>query len=378
MRKTSLIIIMLALLVGMMASPTAAQDDSQSIKDIVESRASAAENADFTILLQALDAARFTRLLDESGPFTVFAPTDEAFTAALESLNLSAEDLLADEELLVSTLLYHIVPGNFSAENLSTRSGESLSTAFWGAELSISADGDSLRVGDAQVLTANISARNGVIHVIDSVLLPPTNDPGSLIGGVIEGEMGITDLAVERSASAGLTTLVEAINAAALTETLNSAGPITVFAPTDEAFATFLDSIALTAEELLNDPEALDIVLRYHVVPYGYFAADLLLLDGASMGTLLPNTSLSISVDGEIVMVNDATVQSADITANNGIVHVIDTVLVPQELLAPEDDPEGEAENAPPEAVPSENATEAPSELPSESPTETPTESSTE
>ena len=132
----------------------------------------AAANGSFTTLVAAVDAAGLVDTLSGEGPFTVFAPTDDAFVAALESLGLTAEELLADTELLTSVLTYHVVADAVPAADVVTLDGQSVATVN-GAEVSITVDGDTVMVNDATVTAVDVEASNGIIHVIDSVLLPP-------------------------------------------------------------------------------------------------------------------------------------------------------------------------------------------------------------
>jgi len=130
------------------------------------------------------------------------------------------------------------------------------------------------------------------------------------------------------SSTEGFSTLVAAVGAAGLTETLSGEGPFTVFAPTDEAFATALETLGLTADELLADTETLTSILTYHVVAGEVPSSDVVALDGQSVETV-NGASVEITVDGETVMVNDATVTAVDVEASNGVIHVIDAVLLP-------------------------------------------------
>ena len=135
----------------------------------------------------------------------------------------------------------------------------------------------------------------------------------------------IVDVAV---ANGSFTTLVAAVQAAGLVETLSGEGPFTVFAPTDEAFAAALDALGLTADELLADTDTLTSILTYHVIAGEVPAADVVTLDGQSVATV-NGATVDITVDGDTVMVNDATVTAVDVDASNGIIHVIDSVLLP-------------------------------------------------
>jgi uncharacterized surface protein with fasciclin (FAS1) repeats len=134
----------------------------------------------------------------------------------------------------------------------------------------------------------------------------------------------IVDVAGE---AGSFSTLLAAAEAAGLVDTLSGEGPLTVFAPTDEAFAVALDDLGLTAEELLASDDLAGI-LTYHVVPGNVLAADVVGLDGQSVATV-NGAEVAIAVDGDTVMVDDATVTATDIMASNGVIHVIDKVLLP-------------------------------------------------
>ena len=137
--------------------------------DIVETATVA---GDFTSLVAAVEAAGLVETLQGDGPYTVFAPTDEAFSAALEDLGLTADELLADTETLASILTYHVVEGEVPAADVVGLDGQAVPTVN-GADVEITVDGETVMVNDATVTTTDIFATNGVIHVIDSVLLPP-------------------------------------------------------------------------------------------------------------------------------------------------------------------------------------------------------------
>ncbi|HEX6146145.1 MAG TPA: fasciclin domain-containing protein [Acidimicrobiia bacterium] len=130
--------------------------------------ATAEAAGDFTTLLAAVEAAGLVETLEGEGPYTVFAPTDDAFAALPEG---TVEGLLEDPEALGAILLYHVVPGEVTSDQVVTL--ESATTAQ-GSDLAIRVEGDSVFVNDAQVIVTDIQASNGVIHVIDAVLLPPT------------------------------------------------------------------------------------------------------------------------------------------------------------------------------------------------------------
>jgi uncharacterized surface protein with fasciclin (FAS1) repeats len=146
---------------------TEAADDTASM-DIVEI---ASANPEFSTLVAAVDAAGLVETLQGEGPFTVFAPTNDAFDAALADLDLTADELLADTELLTSVLTYHVVEGEFFAADVVELDGQEVETVN-GESVTITVDGDTVMVNDANVVTADVDASNGVIHVIDAVLVP--------------------------------------------------------------------------------------------------------------------------------------------------------------------------------------------------------------
>jgi transforming growth factor-beta-induced protein len=281
-------------------SPQAGADSGMaemgSIVDI------AAANENFSTLVTALQAAGLVETLQGDGPFTVFAPTNDAF-AALPAEAL--DSLLADPEALTNVLLYHVVPAKAMAADVVNL--PYADTAL-GQPVLFKMDGDQVMVNDAAVTTADLEASNGVIHVIDKVLLPPTMD--------------IVDTAV---ADGRFTTLVTAVEATGLTDALKAEGPLTVFAPTDEAFAKLP---AGTVDALVEDLPALTNILLYHVVDGRVLAADVAKL--ASATTLNgQDVTVTVAEDGT-VKINDATVVITDILTTNGVIHVIDTVLLPQ------------------------------------------------
>ena len=137
-------------------------------EDIVDVAISA---GDFPTLIAAVQAAGLVETLKSEGPFTVFAPTEDAFAAALEALGLTAEELLADVETLTAVLTYHVVPGKVMAGDLTGAMSMAVATVQ-GAEISVTESYGAVTINEATVVAADIEASNGVIHVIDQVLLP--------------------------------------------------------------------------------------------------------------------------------------------------------------------------------------------------------------
>ncbi|MFN5058604.1 MAG: fasciclin domain-containing protein [Chloroflexota bacterium] len=285
-------------------------------KDIVDT---AVADGRFTTLVAAVQAAGLVDTLKGEGPFTVFAPTDDAFAKLPAG---TVEELLKPENLetLKNTLLYHVVSGKVMAADVVTLDGKTADTAFAGNSVAISVkDGNVFLNENVQVIITDIETANGVIHVIDTVLLPPAK---------------LADIVDTAVADGRFTTLVAAVQAAGLAETLKGEGPFTVFAPTDEAFAKLP---AGTVENLLK-PENLETLkntLLYHVVSGKVMAADVVTLDGKTADTAFAGNSVAISVkDGKVFLNETVQVVITDIETTNGVIHVIDTVLLPPAKLA--------------------------------------------
>ncbi|OGO17326.1 MAG: beta-Ig-H3/fasciclin [Chloroflexi bacterium RBG_16_48_8] len=238
--------------------------------------------------------------LKGEGPLTVFSPTDEAFAALPEG---TLDALLADIPTLTDILLYHVVEGKVMAADVLELSQVQ---TLQGQYIDIRVEDGKVYIDGAEILIADIETSNGVIHVIDAVILPESRD--------------IVDIAVEDGRSENL---VAAVQAAGLVEALKGEGPLTVFAPTDDPFAALPEG---TVVALLNDIPTLTNILLYHVAEGKFMAADVVELN--EVETLL-GESLSVSVDMDKVMIGDAQVIITDIEASNGVIHVIDAVLIP-------------------------------------------------
>lgn len=286
---------------GMVATITVVPtQQSNTVVDVI------VNSDDHTLLEAAVIEAGLAEALSGDGPFTVFAPTDDAIVALTEELGISAEDLLALPNL-GEILQYHVVAAAAFSTDLSD--GQSIATLL-GEEVTVTVNQNGVMINNAMVTVADIAADNGVVHVIDAVLLPPP------------AETTVVDIIVESE----LHTILEAaVIAADLATTLSGEGPFTVFAPTDAAFEALMAAFGVTAEELLEYPELTNVLL-YHVVAGQALASDL--SDGQQITTLLDaDVVVSITADG--VFINQAQVIVADVTAGNGVVHVIDAVLLP-------------------------------------------------
>lgn len=268
----------------------------------------------FTTLVAALEATGLdATLADADGTFTVFAPTDDAF-ALLGQETIDA--LLADPDTLSSILTYHVLSTEVNAEGAIASAGMTVETVN-GASIALSLDGDSLLVNKSTVVDTDIAADNGIIHVIDAVLMPPA-DPGTPTANIVETAV----------ADGRFTTLVAALTATELDAVLaDASGEFTVFAPTDDAFAMLGDE---TIETLLANTDVLSSILLQHVISGAQVPAlTAYSLNGTSVatesGAMIP---IAINSMTDTLTVGGANVIIEDIYTTNGIIHVLDMVIV--------------------------------------------------
>lgn len=284
--------------------------------DIVDN---AAKASNVTTLVAAVGAAGLVDTLKGPGPFTVFAPTNGAF----EKLPAGTIDTLLmpeNKDMLTGILTYHVVAGRYKATDL--KDGQMLTTVQ-GQMLKITKSGNTISInGSAMIETADVVSSNGITHVIDSVLMP---QEGVMVGGALmTPSLDIVDNAVNAS---NVTTLVAAVKAAGLVDTLKGAGPFTVFAPTNEAFA----KLPAGTVDTLVKPEnkaMLTNILTYHVVAGRYQAKDL--RDGMTLKTVQGQMLTIGNMNGQITVNGMAMVQTKDVISKNGVTFVIDSVLMPK------------------------------------------------
>ncbi len=308
------------------ASANAIQSNAvQSHDELPDIVSTALAAGTFNTLAAALEATGLAPVLaDNSREFTVFAPTDEAF-AALGQDTIDA--LLADPDTLRDILLYHVLADTrVDAATAISLAGNTTTTAN-GDDIALSVTDGSLFINRSEVIATDIFASNGIIHVLDSVLMPPADtDMQSLVS--------IVDTAVN---AGSFTTLVAALQATGLDAALaNEADTFTVFAPTDEAFAKLGQE---TINALLADPEQLASILLYHVVAgQAVNSTTAISLAGSDVATA-NGATVAVSLDGDALLINQSVVTAVDIMATNGIIHVIDTVLLPPAQNNPQPEP---------------------------------------
>ncbi|KAG1673966.1 hypothetical protein FOA52_015722 [Chlamydomonas sp. UWO 241] len=265
---------------------------------------------------------------DPSAVLTVFAPSNAAFEVALMALGMPVEDLLSNTELLTSVLSYHVHGGVIRAADAPAAPGVNITTLLDGAMLHVEAMNGTVMINDAvvrcvqkSVTVADISINNftSVIHIIDMVLMPPAAPQPTIVSVA--------------SAVPELSTFLAAVAAAPgfLAATSNPSAMLTVFAPSNAAFAQALVALGMSAEDLLSNSELLTSVLSYHVHDGVIRAADAPAAPGVNITTLLDYAMLHVEATNGTVMINDAVVTVADISINNftSVIHIIDMVLMP-------------------------------------------------
>ena len=273
-----------------------------------------------TTVVAAVKAAGLVDTLMSKGPFTVFAPTNDAFAKLPAG---TVETLLKKENLstLQSILTYHVIAGKLTSKDLTD--GKILTTVE-GEKLYVSNIDGKIWINGAMIETKDVISSNGVTHVIDGVLLPPE---GVEVGGALMvPNLNIVENAVNAK---NVTTVVAAVKAAGLVDTLMSKGPFTVFAPTNDAFAKLP---AGTVETLLKKENlsTLQSILTYHVIAGKLTSKDL--TDGKILTTVEGEKLYVSNIDGKI-WINGAMIETKDVISSNGVTHVINWVMLPLSTL---------------------------------------------
>ena len=269
---------------------------------------------ELSILVEAVVAADLAGALSGPGPLTVFAPTNAAFAALLEELDVTKEELLANDELLTAVLQYHVIGARVRAADIqSGKAVEPLAGGFFKIDLDGGAVITDGRNRTANITTTDLQARNGVVHLVDRVILPADKN-------IVELAASLPDFSI----------LVEAVEAAGLVDTLSGPGPFTVFAPTNAAFAALLGELGVTKEQLLANTDLLTAVLTYHVLPARALEADVVpgTQPASAQGQAFEISSGFVITDGRD---RTANIAGTDVLASNGVIHVIDRVILPSE-----------------------------------------------
>lgn len=277
------------------------QNDETQLVDLV---ATLEAEGDYSTLIAALEAAELTDVLQGEDEYTVFAPTDEAFDALPEG---TLDSLLEEEnqDQLEDILLYHVLSGTVTSDDVSA--GEVTTAAEIDVEITV--EDDMIYYGGALISDVDVEASNGVIHTLDEVALPPTE----------EQDPSILDIA---NSNDDFSLLAEAVTQAGLADALDGEDELTVFAPTDAAFQALLDDLGVDLADI-DDAELADI-LTYHALEGEVPSGDV----SPGVVTSLDGRVLLID-DEDGLAVNGSSIVDTDIEASNGVIHVIDEVIVP-------------------------------------------------
>lgn len=299
------------LAISLLASSCKKSDDSPAAPGTITSQVSSGTN--FTLLKSAVVKANLATTLDGAGPFTVFAPTDDAFAAS--GISSSVISSLSSDQLK-TILLYHTVGSKILAANVPAGPNAKVTTAG-GDSIFVTNNSNGVFINGIKVSQADITASNGVIHTMPKVLLPPAGN----IVQVASADTSFSYLvaAVVR-ASTGSTNVAAALSGSAI---------LTVFAPTNNAFrAAGFPTIASINSA---NPNTLASILTYHVIPGRIFSSDL--VSGAQPTTVNGgNVTISLtggpSVKGSMNS-TPSNIIGTNIMCKNGVIHVIDQVLLP-------------------------------------------------
>ena len=283
---------------AMSLSPIVAAEESDDIPT------NAQNTGEHNSLVAALDHVDLVTVLEADGPFTVFAPTDAAFAEA--GIDLASFDTDEENATLYDILTYHVYSG--SVESSAVTDGLTVAMLN-GDDATFTVAGGVVSIGDAKVTQPDVIASNGIIHVIDKVLMPPAD---------------IVDIPATAASTGAHASLVAALTQANLVSALQADGPFTVFAPTDAAFAEA--GIDLASFDTDEENATLYDILTYHV--YSGSVESSAVTDGLTVA-MLNGDDATFTVAGGVVSIGDAKVTQPDVIASNGIIHVIDKVLMP-------------------------------------------------
>ena len=281
----------------------------------------------FKTLVALVKQAGLAGALSAPGHLTVFAPTDQAFANLKKSDPALYQKVATDKKLLQTVLTYHVVGKRIPAVAATAAAKKGLKVkTLEGEQIALSyKSGKIVLNGTARVVIPDVKASNGVIHAIDAVIVPPS------LSQAPAPTQSIVEIA---AGNPNFSTLVSLVQKAGLVQAISAPGPFTVFAPTNAAFEKLAQTAPATYAAVLADPKLLVKVLTYHVVPGDIMSTQAIAVakQGGSVNAL-EGEPIGLSLkDGKLTLNGNSTVVTADILATNGVIHVIDTVIVPPSL----------------------------------------------
>ena len=266
-----------------------------------------------SILVEAVVAADLAATLSGAGPFTVFAPTNDAFVALLGELGVTKDALLKDKPLLTAVLTYHVLGAKVEKANVPV--GKAITTLQKGV-FKVEAPGGVLTITDgrnrtSKIIATDVQASNGVVHIIDKVILPANKN-------IVETAQGAPSFSL----------LVEAVVAANLQGTLSGAGPFTVFAPTNDAFAAALAELGVSKAALFANVPLLTKILTYHVVGARVLKAEI------PAGPIATVQGETFTISPTFVLADQrarlTNITATDLFTSNGVIHTVNRVILPK------------------------------------------------
>jgi transforming growth factor-beta-induced protein len=303
MKRKTLILVSLILL-ETFSLAACKKDDKMTPTGDLTIAGYAISDKNFSILVEAMTKADLVSVLNGTGNFTVFAPTNDAFNALFGQLGVKGIGDLS-KETLTPILLYHVLGTEKQSNMLKTGYVSTLSPSQGNyLSLEINVSGSVKLNKETTVTKADVNLKNGVIHVIDKVLLPPT-----VVGVATEND--------------SFSILVQAVVKAGLVETLSGTGPFTIFAPTNAAFTALFAQLGVSGIADLTAAQLIPI-LKYHVVSGNVLSSQ---LSNGSVQTL--NGAITVNLMPSPAINGASKIVATDIQASNGVIHVIDKVLLP-------------------------------------------------
>lgn len=334
MKKATLILMLVALL-GVALTPSDASVDAQddappaTVVDVLSGDA----DDRFSTLLAAAQASGLSSLLATDGPYTLLAPTDDAFAAFLADLNTTPDALLADAALLQRVLAYHILPGRITAAQVAELDDQTLATSLGGASIAVSVREGVPQLNGNAPSSVDLMAGNGVVHVIDAVLMPPagTGSTDTLFAVALADTPSMFSAIEARAtdpANPEFTLAYRAITFAGYEDILSQPGNYTLLVPTDAAMLRYFARVESDPESAFSgDPSNVIALLSYSIMPAAYTTDDLLALESGFVGTALDGRLLSFSLNNDLPTFNGLSVVGSETVTANGAVFGIDGLL---------------------------------------------------
>ncbi len=336
MRRVVHLALLLIVLVSFTISAPARAQEDLSLFEVIS------QNKDVSMFISALKVFNLDTTLNNKavGPYTILAPTNAAFKAGLAAMNMTSTQLFADKIKLFKILYAHFIPGWMESFALASVEGRRIATMLWGYAPTVNVSGTEVQLDSASLITTDLRAANGVIHVVDQLIIPDSDAMGmgnkELTWFIQQQKLTKNALQVV-TGTRNLKTFTKAVNATDSLASLlaDKENLLTIFAPDDAAFGRALQQVNMSADELLGETATINDLMSFHVVPFTYNNETLKTYDGVVLGTIVRNSGLLITVKDETVnLAGSLPLTVTDTIATNGVIHQLGGVVVPQSLFA--------------------------------------------